>query len=86
MINEEILMYLFLWSTYNLHTYIFFSRFVERLFLYVKTQLALRGATYIHLVQNVVFIPRYIVKGVQDDISSKIFAYDCVTLYTVIIS
>ena len=34
---------------------------------------------YIYLVLNVVFIPRYIVKGVQDDLPSK--TYDCVTLY-----
>ena len=36
---------------------------------------------YIYLVLNVVFILRCIVKAVQDDISSKLFAYDCVTLY-----
>ena len=35
----------------------------------------------IYLVYNVVFIPRCLVKVVQDDISIKIFQSDCITLY-----
>ena len=39
----------------------------------------------IYLVLNVVSIPIRHVKSVQDDISSKLFDYDCMTLYIRII-
>ena len=40
---------------------------------------------FIYLVSNVVFISIYIVKGVQDDSSSKTITYDCVTLYNTLL-
>ena len=36
------------------------------------------------MVYNVVFIPRCLVKSVQDDISSKNFPSDCITLFIMI--
>ena len=36
---------------------------------------------YTYLVLNDVFIPRCIVKAFPDDISSKLYDHDCITLY-----
>ena len=39
---------------------------------------------FIYLARNVVFIPRCIVKAVQDVIPSKMFGYDCLMVYIII--
>ena len=41
---------------------------------------------FIYLIENVVFLPRCLVKAVQDDIFAKTVPSDCITHYSAIMA